>query len=87
MYEQSRDTRSVHRDIQADLTPLEERLLASHDLVTVRGKCGRPVPVLIPDDCKPGMEYLSDLVVREAAGVNGNNIFFFANTGENTSHV
>ena len=32
------------------LSPLEKGLLRSHQVVTVRGKRGRPVPILIPPD-------------------------------------
>ena len=32
------------------LSPLEKELLRSHQVVTMRGKRGRPVPILIPPD-------------------------------------
>ena len=62
--------------------------MATHDIVTVRGKRGSPVPVLIPKDTKPLMDYISDRTLRESLNLNlsadDEGIeYIFANTGTN----
>ncbi len=41
-----------------DLLSLEEKLLNTHDVFNIRGKRGRPVPVIVPPDTKPTIDRL-----------------------------
>lgn len=77
----------LHPDCMAQLTSLEKELVKSQVMVTVRGKRGTPVPVLIPQDCRAAMDYLSNSDVRQTLGIDQavddrGNHFFFANKGE-----
>ena len=77
----------INPDILAQLSSLERHLVDSQLMLTVRGKRGSPVPVLIPDDCMPAMKYIWNASVREQLGVNGatddwGNHFLFASTGK-----
>lgn len=53
-----------------ELSPLERKLLETQDIVTVRGKKGRPVPILIPQDMIVLMQLLLDDEVRGKIGVD-----------------
>ena len=69
-----------------NLTPLEQKLVASHSLLTVRGKRGTPVPILIPSDCLGAIRYLADKGVRQQLGIreladDWGNHYLFANSG------
>lgn len=47
------------RSMRAELSVLEQKLLESQDLIEVRGKLGRGVPVIVPNDTKRILEYLA----------------------------
>ena len=56
-------------------------------MVTVRGKTGNAVPIIIPKHCSSAMEYLGNADVRTAANVNSSvddegRHYFFANQGK-----
>ena len=73
--------------LMSQLTSLERRLVRSQLMVTVRGKRGRPVPLIIPQDCRAAMEYLANAHVRASLGIsrvmdNSGSIFLFASRGE-----
>ena len=51
------------------LSPLEEKLVEEQDLVTVRGKHGSPVPIVIPKDIQDLLEMLATEGVRQECGV------------------
>ena len=81
-----RHLKSDHREeYESDLSTLEKQLLHSHDLCTVRGKHGSPVPVLIPPDAQPAMEYIADAQVRKNVEVDVTDDegrhFLFSNKG------
>jgi hypothetical protein len=48
-------------------------------IVTILQQTGRGVPVILPDDVKTPLEYLANDDVRRKAGINGSNIYVFAN--------
>lgn len=58
----------------------ERKLLQVHSIVTVRGKRGRPVPVLIPADVKDILKMIADEDVRTLIRVNSE--YLFANFGK-----
>lgn len=63
------------------LSELEKQLLKSHEVVTVRGKRSRPVPILIPPDLVGPMKRLANQDIRNRAGIKTSNPYLFANTG------
>ncbi|XP_064631652.1 uncharacterized protein LOC135489946 [Lineus longissimus] len=66
--------------IKEVMTPLESKLVKTLDMVELRGKRGRKVPVLIPVECKAPMAQL--MMHRNRVGIPSTNIYFFATTGE-----
>ncbi|XP_014672580.1 PREDICTED: uncharacterized protein LOC106813048 [Priapulus caudatus] len=68
-------------EFRADLTDLEKQLVRSHEVLTVRGKRGRPVPVLIPPDVCHLLKLISDEDVRRMADVQGSP-YLFPNYGK-----
>ena len=75
----------------ASLSPFERHLVDDHLLLTVRGKRGTPVPVLIPKDCIPGLKHLTSekrlqLPINKAAD-DGGNVYLFANTGTSVTRA
>lgn len=71
---------NIEKSLRAELTSLEKKLLETQDLVEVRGKLGRGVPVIIPQDTIQVMKYLADEKVRRKAGIPQENTFLFANS-------
>ena len=67
-------------DVKNCLTALERKLLESLDMVEVRGKRGRKVPVLIPEDCRAAMVYLAQN--RQCGWISDENVYFFATQGK-----
>nr|XP_034322565.1 uncharacterized protein LOC117688559 [Crassostrea gigas] len=67
--------------LRSHLTDFEKMLLKTQDLVEIRGKTGRGVPVLIPKETNKVLEYLSDPVARQMASIRPENNYMFANTG------
>ncbi|XP_033740934.1 uncharacterized protein LOC117327839, partial [Pecten maximus] len=65
-----------------DLTELEQYLLDSQELIKIRGKNGKMVPILVPEDAQKPMEFITSTAVRRAVGVKTWNTFVFGNTGE-----
>lgn len=71
---------NVERSMRAELSVLEQKLLESQDLIEVRGKLGRGVPVIVPNDTKRILKYLASADVRVKAGIQPSNDFLFSNT-------
>ncbi|KAJ8045348.1 N-lysine methyltransferase KMT5A-B [Holothuria leucospilota] len=69
----------VSSALLGELTKFEERLLMEQDVVEIRGKCGKFVPVIVPDYAKPLLEFLTNSEVRRNAGISSNNPYVFAN--------
>ncbi|KAJ8050051.1 hypothetical protein HOLleu_03094 [Holothuria leucospilota] len=65
--------------IRKTLTPLEQKLSDDLDLLYIRGKRGRKVPLLIPPNCLAAMERLVEL--RHSAGIAAKNKYFFGRFG------
>lgn len=72
---------------QAQLSSLEKLLMKTQDLVTVRGKGGSPVPIIIPKDVKHILEMLIDVDLRPSWGIKKKNIYIFANWGKLLSNM
>ncbi|XP_069109552.1 uncharacterized protein [Argopecten irradians] len=64
--------------ILGECTALEKKLLDDQELMTVRGKTGRGVPVIIPKDCRSGLHFLCNQQIRRAAGIAESNEYIFA---------
>ncbi|XP_078310283.1 uncharacterized protein LOC111116385 isoform X1 [Crassostrea virginica] len=67
--------------LRTHLTDFERMLLKTQDLVEIRGKTGRGVPVLIPNETKEVLNYLSNPIARIKANIKPENPYMFANTG------
>ncbi|KAH3754703.1 hypothetical protein DPMN_189384 [Dreissena polymorpha] len=63
-------------------TAFEKKLLENQEVMSIRGKHGRRVPVLIPKEVQPGLAYLTDTGVRTAAGIGESNPYLFASKKE-----
>ena len=61
-----------------DLTCLERHLIESQRVITVRGKHGTPVPIIIPADVQPALEKIANQTLREKFGLEDNQ-YLFAN--------
>ncbi|XP_055958466.1 uncharacterized protein LOC130010539 isoform X3 [Patella vulgata] len=58
------------------------KLLTEQEVMTVRGKTGRGVPVILPAITKAPLSYLTDSSVRSACGISSKNVYVFAGKGE-----
>ena len=65
----------------SSLSALEKYLLETNELLMVRGKRGRGVPVLIPPDVQDLLELVACEDVRKAVEVN-DSLYLFPNFGE-----
>ena len=54
------------------LTSLERELVKSQLLVTVRGKRGSPVQILMPHDCQLALDYLANPSIRQTLEIKNN---------------
>ena len=78
----SKDDEAHMHQFQTQLSSLEQHLMTTQQIVTVRGKHGRPVPILIPADILPAMELLTLDLVRKSVGIRSDNPYVFANFGK-----
>ncbi len=69
----------VERGVRGVLSELELKLAESQDLIEIRGKVGHKVPVLVPNDTKLALHFLSDKDVRRQCGIRKKNMYMFAN--------
>ncbi|OWF39284.1 hypothetical protein KP79_PYT22704 [Mizuhopecten yessoensis] len=69
----------VAGEMLRELTAFEKELLRRQEVVEIRGKTGRGVPVIIPYDCKGVMQQLVNPAVRLTAGIDISNPYVFAN--------
>ncbi|XP_033757856.1 uncharacterized protein LOC117340214 [Pecten maximus] len=65
--------------LRRSLTEFEKSLLESQDLVEIRGKTGRGLPVIIPEETKRVLEFLSNSSCRDKCSIQAENLFMFAN--------
>ncbi|XP_070573897.1 uncharacterized protein [Ptychodera flava] len=72
-------------EVHRNLSSLERHLLDSLDMMYIRGKRGRKVAVMIPNDCKEAMEILCNQ--RTTAGITNSNKYFFARQKTASSHL
>ncbi|XP_014676676.1 PREDICTED: uncharacterized protein LOC106816566, partial [Priapulus caudatus] len=70
----------VDASLVGQLSPMENYLLQSQELMTVRGKRSRGVPVLIPEDLQAPLMYLAKSSVRESAEILSSNKLLFPNS-------
>ncbi|XP_063403047.1 centromere protein F-like [Mytilus trossulus] len=66
--------------LRQQLTTLEKKMLQTQELVELRGKNGTRVPVILPPEVVPSIEFLANKIVREKAGIKEENMYLFANT-------
>ncbi|KAJ8020463.1 hypothetical protein HOLleu_40061 [Holothuria leucospilota] len=70
------------KEIMDTLSPVERELCRTLKVVFIRGKRGRKVPLIIPQDCAELMDLLRDL--RQSAGISSKNKYFFGRFGART---
>lgn len=75
-----KDADEIAVEMVGELTPFERELLKRQEVVEIRGKTGRGVPVILPQDVKRAMAYLSDENVRSKAGIQSCSPYLFANS-------
>nr|XP_022330999.1 uncharacterized protein LOC111129143 isoform X1 [Crassostrea virginica] len=66
--------------LRQQLTSLERKMLETQELVEIRGKNGTRVPVIIPREAVPAMEFLANDITRKKVGIREDNIYLFANS-------
>ncbi|XP_033751889.1 uncharacterized protein LOC117335804 [Pecten maximus] len=76
----SRSSDDIDESLESDLTPVERHLLESQEFLRVRGKRGRPVPVIIPPDVGRVLTYLADTDGRHKSGIVQGNPYLFPNS-------
>ncbi len=69
----------LDKAMRTELSPLQLCLLESQEMMEVRGKGGRGVPVIVPPDLKPVLQYLVNADAREESGVQSANKYMFPN--------
>ncbi|XP_030012491.1 uncharacterized protein LOC115434595 [Sphaeramia orbicularis] len=72
----SRDTTDPHEDVDWALSEVEKALCRHFSRIIIRGKRGRPVPVLLTPKMLSALELL--VKQREACGVLKDNLYMFA---------
>ncbi|XP_033758095.1 uncharacterized protein LOC117340444 [Pecten maximus] len=83
----TKDLSDIDASMVGELSEVEKLLLKTQELMTVRGKRCRPVPVIIPADARKPLEFISDKGVRNEAGVDPNNQYLFPNSLKSYARV
>ncbi|XP_021370026.1 uncharacterized protein LOC110461070 [Mizuhopecten yessoensis] len=73
------DVNGVSRELRGQLTEFETHLLERQEVVVIRGKTGKGVPVILPPDVLNCMQYLANPAAR-AITTTKENPYLFANT-------
>ncbi|XP_069121058.1 myosin heavy chain, skeletal muscle-like isoform X4 [Argopecten irradians] len=74
--------------VQAVDDPIEKQMLGQYKIAFQSGKnINQMVPLLIPNDCLPGLKILADKNTRDDVGVHSNNIFLFPNMMSSQKHI
>ncbi|XP_038063286.1 uncharacterized protein LOC119733978 [Patiria miniata] len=68
----------LDEQLTRDLTDFEKHLLESQEVIVIRGKTGRGVPVLVPAECSAVLKFLTDAEVRRDVGIHPENKYVFA---------
>ncbi|CAG2200299.1 unnamed protein product [Mytilus edulis] len=79
----TKDIDDLDESLVGELSKVELHLLKSQDLMKVRGKGNRPVPVLIPADLKGPLDFLASSSVRKQAGIPEANCYLFPVVSKN----
>ena len=74
----SRDKSAPHQDLDWALSEVEKRLCRHFTRIVIRGKRGRPVPILVTQKMLNALELL--VLERKACGVLEENGYMFART-------
>ncbi|XP_033725242.1 uncharacterized protein LOC117315207 [Pecten maximus] len=71
----------LSQELRGDLAAFEKNLLNRQDMVTIRGKTGKGVPVILPQDTKKALQFLTDPENRTKVGVPSGNPYVFGSNG------
>lgn len=72
----NRDRSAMNEELENTLTDLEKQIAKNLKRIEVRGKRGRKVPILLPNELKLQVDLLIE--TRQAVGVPNDNPFLFA---------
>ncbi|XP_044180170.1 uncharacterized protein LOC114952155 isoform X4 [Acropora millepora] len=72
-------SKSTNQDVVASLNGIEQQLLQRLDMVEIKGKRGRKVPLLLTKEVKEAIDVLVEK--RTEVGINQENPYLFAATG------
>ncbi|KAJ8017713.1 hypothetical protein HOLleu_44683 [Holothuria leucospilota] len=65
-------------EITGDINDFEKRLLLEQDVINIRGKGGKYVPVIIPAYTKPLLDYIANSDIRREVGISTTHKYLFA---------
>lgn len=68
----------VGGEIVKSLSEFERKLVEEQDVIEIRGKCGKCVPVIIPKHVRGILAHLCNQSVRAAAGIPDSSVYIFA---------
>ncbi|XP_062575025.1 uncharacterized protein LOC134236887 [Saccostrea cucullata] len=68
----------VGGEIVKSLSEFERKLVEEQDVIEIRGKCGKCVPVIIPKYVRGVLAHLCNQSVRAAAGIPSSSVYIFA---------
>eukprot|EP00105_Crassostrea_gigas_P012672 XP_011428735.1 PREDICTED: uncharacterized protein LOC105329239 [Crassostrea gigas] len=68
----------VGEEIVKSLSEFERKLVEEQDVIEIRGKCGKCVPVIIPKHVRGILAHLCNQRVRAAAGIPSSSVHIFA---------
>ncbi|XP_021345084.1 uncharacterized protein LOC110445054, partial [Mizuhopecten yessoensis] len=69
-------------ELTGNLTNFEKQLVEDQDVIEIRGKCGKFVPVIVPKHARRILKFLTSNDVRRSAGVTERNPYVFASNRE-----
>ncbi|XP_063965463.1 uncharacterized protein LOC135156624 [Lytechinus pictus] len=69
----------VGREVLGKITKFEQYLIEAQDVIMIRGKHGKFVPLLISEHVRPILAFLTGNHVRSVAGIPTSNNYVFAN--------
>ncbi|XP_033731339.1 uncharacterized protein LOC117320961 isoform X2 [Pecten maximus] len=69
----------IATEMMGEMTAFEKHLLETQEVVEIRGKVGRCVPVILPEDVRAVLTYIASGEVRKACQISADNPYLFAN--------
>lgn len=86
-YRDGKSGRWIQNKKIQNMDPMDKQLFKTMDITYQPGKGNHLVSDFIPDDCKKGLDLLTDPDIRLRSGVAPKNRYIFANTQGSDTHV